>query len=141
MLTKPPGSDYDDYSLRWKAPTRERGGCLTTWLVVSTGVALLSVFLICQTLAVVTGRSGLSLRPGTWLGIIVIGGLFIAHLRCLWGIWAWKRWGVKGIAALSIISPLVEVAFGTATATDFVAPFIQIGILYFLVKDRWDDFE
>jgi hypothetical protein len=134
----------DPYSYPASRPPpaqRERGGCLTVWLTVSIAVNLIAGFVLCNTFSSISSRPSGSVRPDATIILLFLIGLLVASLTCLWAIWNWKRWGVYGIAAFSIFSPFLEIAFGTATTTDFIAPFIQLGILYFLVKDRWDDFE
>lgn len=119
---------------------RERGGCLTVWVAASAIVGVIAVFGFFNLLGVI-GRIPTAARRISIGTLFLFGGLLAAQLVCLWGIWEWKKWGVYGMAAIAIASPFVEGALGVATATDWIAPFIQIGILYFLIKDKWGYYE
>ncbi|MBZ0297743.1 MAG: hypothetical protein K8L99_34630 [Anaerolineae bacterium] len=116
---------------------QDRGGCLTLWLVVSVGFSVLSLSLILANV-LLPWLDSLQGMPLTTFGAIF---LVIANLYCLWAIWRWKRWGVYGLIVTFIASLIVELMIGTATDADFIAPFIQIGILAFLIKDKWEAFE
>lgn len=112
---------------------RQRGGCLTAWL----GVLLLQMLDL--------------LRPGTirleadrqyvLLVVFLLGGLLVGTFACLYGIWNWKRWGVYGIAALSVASLLVSIILDVATSRDFIQPFTQNAVLWFLIRKKWQYFE
>lgn len=118
----------------------ERGGCLTLWLVLSFGVGLLGVLMYVNLLGVVAERPG-ALRIISPVALILFGILILSSLLFLADIWRWKRRGVYGIAITAIASPFIETMLRTADSSDWVAPVIQLGILYFLVKDKWDYFE
>jgi hypothetical protein len=67
--------------------------------------------------------------------------LLVLNLASLYGIWKWARWGVYGIASVSIISLVWELMLGTANTTDFIQPFVQLGVFWFLICDKWACFE
>lgn len=115
-------------------PKPERGGCLSIWLAVSALFIIIAFF----------GLAGLASeaeRQGIGAVIYVLMGMSVLSLVCLYGIYEWKRWGVYGLAAISIISPFVEASLGVADASDCIAPFVQLGILAYLVNDKWMHFD
>jgi hypothetical protein len=122
---------------------RQRGGCLTAWLGVSLAASLITGVLLLQMLDL--------LRPGTirleadrqyvLLVVFLLGGLLVGMFACLYGIWNWKRWGVYGIAALSVASLLVSIILDVATSRDFIQPFTQNAVLWFLIRKKWQYFE
>lgn len=140
LYTYVPASATPNQSRYLTSAQRKRGGCLTLWVTVSAIMGVIAAFGFCNLLGVV-GRVPPALRRISIGSMFLLGGLIAAQLVCLWGIWQWKKWGVYGMAAIAIASPFIEGALGIATATDWLAPFIQLGILYFLVKDKWDYFE
>lgn len=122
---------------------KQHGGCLTAWMGVSVAFSLIGVVMAFQLLDLL--RPG-SLRPGANTGLLVfyIVGLvvlLVLNLASLYGIWKWARWGVYGIASVSIISLVWELMLGTANTADFIQPFIQLGVLWFLIRDKWAYFE
>ncbi|HEX2908787.1 MAG TPA: hypothetical protein VHO69_18090 [Phototrophicaceae bacterium] len=118
----------------------ERGGCLTSWLVVSSGASAVAVLGFLWIMGVVSShpQAARQMPPGD---ILLFGIVMLVNIGSLVGIWKWKRWGVYGIVATAIASPFMEWAMGIATTTDFISPFIQLGILSFLLKDKWDYFD
>ncbi len=112
----------------------ERGGCLSWWLGLSLVVSVLALIFFLG-----VGQQ-LSQRG---FGYLIVFGIVavVVNLACLYGIYQWKRWGVYGFAVGSIVSLIVSILGSTATARDFAAPFIQIGLLWYLVKDKWDYFD
>ena len=142
MQSNLPGSDPYGYPPPRPPPraVRERSGCLNLWLIASIVFGLIALFGLIQVWELVL-RTPNAFQRVSPIGLILLSALLIGMLICVWGIWRWKRWAVYGIALTSIVSPFVEYAFFRADASDVIAPFIQIAVLYFLVKDKWDDFE
>lgn len=112
----------------------ERGGCLSWWLGVSFVVSILALFVILGSSAQLT-RHGFGYL--IFFGVAAVG----INLACLYGIYQWKRWGVYGFAAASILSLIVSLSGSTGTIRDLFTPLIQIGLLWFLVHDKWDYFK
>ncbi len=119
---------------------RERSGCLNLWLGASAIFGAIAVLSLIQLWQVVS-RTPNAFQRISPISLILYSALLIGMLVSVGGIWKWKQWGVYGAAAASIISPFVENSLGVATPSDWVAPIIQIAILYYLVKDKWDDFD
>lgn len=112
----------------------DRGGCLNLWLGASALFSVLAIFLF-------LGAGGELTRRG--FGFLFIFGLIaiIFNLVCIYGIYNWKRWGVYGWVAGSLLSFVINVIAGTATTTTCVSPLVQMGILWYLVNDKWDVFD
>lgn len=112
----------------------DRGGCLSLWLGASVLFSILALFLF-------FGIGGELTRRG--YGLLFIFGIVavIINLVCLYGIYNWKRWGVYGFVAADIIGLVVNVIAGSVTAATCVSPFVQLGILWYLVNDKWDAFD
>ena len=140
----PDKPDVDAAAREYRAEQgKQLGGCLTAWMGVSLAVSLISALVIFQLLDLL--RPG-NLRPGAnttpvIFYIVAVAVMLLINIASLYGMWNWKRWGVYGVASISIISPIVELIAGTAVTRDFVQPFIQLGILWFLIRDKWEYFE
>ncbi|MBI5671665.1 MAG: hypothetical protein HZC41_27035 [Chloroflexi bacterium] len=118
----------------------ERGGCLMTWLVLSAVMTIFALFTFITLLNTVVEKPYV-LRGGSPVVLLVLGVLILANLLFLADIANWKRRGAYGLVVISIASPIVEGILKTATLADFIAPVIQLGILYFLIKGIWDYFD
>ena len=142
MNPNSPTTNPSDYMPPRPPPqsARERGGCLSLWLAASALFGALAVITLLQlwNLVLQTPNAFQRVSP---VVLVLFSALIIGLLVCLGGIWNWKRWGVYGAALCSIVSPFVESAMGVANAQDWIAPIIQIAVLWYLVKDKWDDFE
>lgn len=107
---------------------RQRGFWLTAWIIASGLLSALVLFLLLDV------RSNSPAIP-------ILFFLSTANLICLGGMWRWKKWGVYGAAAIMIASPFFEAMFSRLAISDCIAPFVQVGILYLLVMNRWSDFD
>lgn len=107
---------------------RYRGFWLTAWIIASGLLSAAALFIIAAS------------RVNNPI-ILLLAGLSVVNLISLGGIWQWKKWGAYGSVAVTIISPIFEVMFARPTIADCIAPFVQIGILYLLVMNRWSDFD
>jgi hypothetical protein len=112
----------------------DRGGCLNLWLGASVLFGILALFLL-------LGVGGELDRRGYGFLFILSLAAIVVDLVCIYGIYQWKRWGVIGLVATSLINLAFTVMAGIATATTCVSPFVQIAILWYLVHDKWDVFE
>jgi len=112
----------------------DRGGCLNLWLGASALFGVLGIFLI-------LGLGGDLTRRGMGLFFVLSLVALVVVLVCDYGIYQWKRWGVYGLVATSFINLAISVMAGIATATSCVGPFVQLGILWYLVHDKWDVFD
>ena len=115
---------------------RERGGCLTMFLVV--GVALF-VQLATMGLGLVTLPEGFA-NPNAPSWALPAAGVFGAiNALLLVGVWFWQRWAVYGFCAMSVIITVINLATGGAPLQALVglaAPFV----LFLLASQRWTRF-
>lgn len=98
---------------------RERGGCLSLWLVAVMGVNLLGIVLL------VVG--------GTFDCITL--ALSISNFVFAAALWNWKKWGAYGLAASFALMLLLGLAFGDIYA--IVSSILPATLLYFLVNPKW----
>lgn len=111
---------------------RKRGGCLTAFLVLMlianplTGLYYL--------FAGSTVRQALPSMPG-WV-IPVLALFALANFVFALGMWNWKKWGVYGFAASSLLIFVVNViAIGFVPA---LLGLVGLVILAFLVRPVWN---
>lgn len=121
-----------DYSTTY--PTvRERGGCLTAWLVLaSVANPAVGLFYLAN-----FARMSRVLPGGIVVALVVaaiINTIFVV------GIWQWQKWGVQGLLTLGVIAFFFNLAtIGLTPAT--LGGLFGLGLVWFLVKDKWDQFE
>jgi hypothetical protein len=116
----------------------EHGGCLTLWLVVQgLGTVYAAILLMGVFSQVSRARS-----PALTIYVAIVTVFIIGTIASLIGIWRWKRWGIYGIVAVSIFSPITEFIFATSSFSllDCAQPFVGNLILYYLVHDKWDHY-
>jgi hypothetical protein len=118
----------------YSAQKPDRGGCLNWWLGLSFVFSIL-VFIIFLGLGSQLSRLGYGAL--FIIGLVSVG----ANVVFLYGIYDWKRWGVYGFIAGSIISFVVSALSRNMTLRDLAAPFVQIGLLWYLVNDKWQYFD
>jgi uncharacterized membrane protein YqjE len=113
--------------------TKERGGCLTRWLIF---MALVMIYVI--------GGAQKSISNGQWSNYvsIVISAFEIIFFV---GIWFWKKWGVIAYIAITLLSPIVaflRTDYSILQAfVSLISSLSYILILYLLVKPKWQFFE
>ena len=123
-----------------QAKDKERGGCLTAYLIVSFAFSLFALYTWFNIFQTLNDNPALRARVPI-IGVVFLLIVIVASLAGVAGTWGWKRWGVYLLGAISIISPVVETILGVATPSDYVAPVIQLLVLYFLVNKRWKEFD
>jgi O-antigen ligase len=118
---------------------KERGGCLTAWLVVVTAFNLFfGLISSLQLLSYVGDPRVTRVIPA----VVIYGliGLEIALIAGLFGIWNWKRWGVYTVAGALAISAVFSLILGDALR-GLVFPIIQFAIFFYLINPKWDYFD
>lgn len=132
----PPGSSGN--ASAWQGD-KERGGCLTVWLVVVTAFNLFfGLISSLQLLSYVDDPRVTRVIPAVMIyGLI---GLEIALIAGLFGIWNWKRWGVYTVAGALAISAVFSLISGDALR-GLVFPIIQFAIFFYLINPKWDYFD
>jgi hypothetical protein len=111
--------------------TKTRGGCLTFWLAYAAYVAILLIWFLPQLILHVPEFKNVL------IGIIVFQIIFII------GIWFWKKWGVWGYAAITLIYPVTNFLNNKSILQAFISLISSLStilILYLLVKPKWQFF-
>lgn len=118
------------------AVQRERGGCLTAWLVLVLIVnPLTGIYYLLQGQELARQLPNF---PGWAIPALVV--VAFANFAFAVGIWTWKRWGIYGLIGSAVVATIINVLSGLAIP-GIVSAAISIGILLFLVRDKWDNFE
>ncbi|MEP7287582.1 MAG: hypothetical protein ABI947_17630 [Chloroflexota bacterium] len=125
---------------------RERGGCLTAYLVATIFFAILGLILLVTagaalSAAVAAGAvSGADIPSVSPLPIILSVVSVIVAIIGVVGAWTWKKWGIYLIGASFIISALGSIIGGSFVSA-VVGLLIEAAILWYLLKDKWALFE
>lgn len=126
---KPKFTPYDNM------PTeRERGGCLSTFLVFVIGVNIFFMFALCAQ-AGNLGRMADSALPILALAFGIQGAI----LACAFAVWNWKKWGFYGLMVAYGIQIVLQLLSGNMIGV--IAALVGMGILFTLVNDKLDMFE
>lgn len=108
---------------------RERGGCLTTWLVL-IGIANGWYFIFDLFSINMLNLFGLfNMVSGV---IALVGVVYIWHL---------KKWGYYILMACYLFALLLSLQSTEALASSLVGSIIGMGILSLLVLNKWEAFE
>ncbi len=110
----------------------KRGNCLTFFLSVMVLANVVVGFFFLFTLIGVVQQTGTPLP--TWM-IIFSVVVTIGNVACAVGTWKWKRWGVLGFGALSLISFIVNLVV-TGNYTNLFG-LVGSGVLVLLVLPNW----
>lgn len=125
---------------------RERGGCLTWYLVASIVFSILGLVLLLLAGAAIGAVAATGALSGAdvpsipvFAIIVLIVGVIVA-IAGFFGAWTWKKWGIYLIGASFVISALGTLLGGNASQA-VVGVVIELAILWYVVKDRWTLFE
>jgi hypothetical protein len=115
--------------------TPERGGCLTIWLVLMILAFAGSAFTyLANSAALAPAFPDAPSWTFTLLGVAGIAGVVSAI-----GLWMWKRWGFYGYVVVALIALVVNAMLGQFVL-GIVGAAVGLGILWFLIKDKWAAF-
>ncbi|MCA9908642.1 MAG: hypothetical protein KC519_08345 [Anaerolineae bacterium] len=116
---------------------RERGGCLTVYLIVLAAAAGLGIVSI---LGLASNPRSAEVIP-SWIVIFVVV-LAIVQIASVVGIWSWKTWGIMALAASMIISNLVQIFTGLGSlAMNIVQLVVQPLLLFVVLRDKMHEFD
>jgi hypothetical protein len=123
------------YSQELEDYPRDRGGCLSIWLVLaSVANPLLGLYILCN-----GAYLSRMLYPHNWLVLLLVMGA-ILNTIFVFGIWQWQKWGVQGFISLSILGFFLNL-FTSGLNSGTIGGLLGTGIVWFLVRDKWDLFE
>ncbi len=119
------------------ATGKHRGGCLTAWLILGFIGSLVTFF------TYLTGggavRTAYPNLPSLMLWVYAL--ISLGSLAAVYGIWTWKKWGVSVTVGLSILGIILNGIFGLQLIGTIIGTAIGLGILYWLIKPVWPNFE
>jgi hypothetical protein len=119
---------------------KEKGkGCLQVWLFFGILTVAYSFIVFYQLVNLVTSNYEIASHVPITL-VSVLGMVLLLNIVALFAIWRRKKWGVFLFAAASFTSPVFESFLGTMMLRDWIAPFVQIALLYFAVRSQWEHF-
>ena len=117
------------------SPKAERGGCITAFLIFMfiTNPLMTIVYLA-------AGDMVKSAMPGVpdW-AITVLAAFGIINLGSAVAVWKWKKIGIYGFWASSIIILGINLSIGISPLQSFIGLLGPVIITY-LVKPRWSEF-
>ncbi len=122
-------------------PFKERGGCLTIWLVLLTLGAVMGFFgnLTTSTEEMDFLQMFIPALPPWYLPVSVVMALL--NLVFLVGFWTWKRWGVYGYFALVLVNVILSLVLGFGVLIAVLSIGLGPLITYILIMNIWDNFE
>jgi hypothetical protein len=125
---------YPDYS-----PPRERGGCLTLFLLVIMAANAFVLFSLCSDYSQLNQYSHLS-------GFETVRNLFLfgfvvqfVILSCAVALWNWKKWGYYGLICGYVLGIGLNLCGGNVLLA--IGSSIGLAILAFLVNPKIEMFD
>jgi len=111
--------------------TRQRGGCLTTYLVVFTTLSVLDGILFILFGSALQATLAI---PAWALATNTVGALLM--IGCYIALWNWKSWGAYGLIGLNVLDLPLSVLSGRPW-TDLVLTVVSLIILIFALSKAW----
>jgi hypothetical protein len=114
--------------------TRERGGCLTVFLVAAI---VFSGFSCLYTIQLSDTANKIFEIP--YPALVAASTLRAAEFVCVIGLWYWQKWAINGmliVYAIMLVISLLSRNFVLAIIT-----IVEAGILYALINERLEMFE
>jgi hypothetical protein len=118
---------------------RNRGGCLTAWLVLmilGATFAAISNFFLSDTMS---GFSSGFKHGDQWV-LIAWGVLALVQLVAAVALMLWKKWGFWAVVATAAGSLALQIYLGFPIYL-YIYTFVGPLILFLLMKPTWDSFE
>ena len=117
-------------------PEQKRGGCLTAFLIamliVNSLAAALYFFLHARILASYPRAPGFLMY--------LLGFMCLANVGFAAAVWYWKKWGVYGFAAMSVVAFAINLYLGIGLI-QLLLGLAGIVILIVLVRPIWSRFD
>lgn len=129
-----------------KTREKERGGCLTLYLMLSTFAiipGIIGLYLLFLSLpAFNTHLSQIDTLLYNSFYLSIVG--FILYGIGLIGAWKWKKWGILLMVATSGLLATTEIIYGNQLAIpvsrSIVSLLVSSGILFIAMKEKWRNF-
>ena len=136
-------SDYNhtekpknDFEYEKPKNDRQRGGCLTLFLVFIIGMNTFFLFALCAQAA----QLGRYSSAGIAVPVLAVAfAIQSAVIACAVGIWNWQKWGYYGMAVAYVIQLVVMLCSGNII--NVVSSVVGLIILVSLVNNKIEMFE
>lgn len=116
---------------------RERGGCLTVFLVLLIGW---TAYYLVDTISKLLGANNRFLLESSLMPLIAVALVVnVAILIFAVALWKWKRWGYYGLLALNLIQAVVMLLLGNIFGV--VAAAVNLAVLNSVYTGRIEMFE
>jgi hypothetical protein len=112
-----------------KQTHKERGGCLTAWLVLIILQSIVYTGLILY----LRQQQHASSPAWVWISLFLLS---IVDIVAMIGVWNWKKWGLQ----LYSVSTAIGIAVGLMLTGSQLIVFhdiVPLAILGYLIKDKW----
>ncbi|MEO8396929.1 MAG: hypothetical protein ABI700_28295 [Chloroflexota bacterium] len=116
--------------------SQERGGCLTAWIIVALiANALLAFYYLTSSAALQQVYPTIS--PAIFLLLAAVG---VVNVISAIGLWTWHKWGFYLFAATSVVTLVINIGIGLPIVSALLG-LVGVGILWYLLRKRWQAFE
>jgi len=115
--------------------SRERGGCLTAWLIL---VLIANALVAFSYIATAPGLQQTYPTIPTTL-FLVLGIIGALNVVSAIGLWTWHKWGFYLYAASSIVTFVINVAIGLPILSSLIG-LLGVAILWYLLHKKWEAF-
>jgi hypothetical protein len=122
------------------APSRSRGVVLTGWLGFMLLANAWTVYRYVTIIQDYLDHSDPRFTGNLQWGLYALLALAAINILCVIGLFFWKKLGLYGFAATSVVALVINVIVGVPLTTSLVG-LVGIGILWALVQSKWDYFE
>ncbi len=127
---------------------RQRGGCLSLYLLLAILGSVLGLVAALGAGSLNTINAQLAAENSNYVPVVIPAwyvpasvALIIVTLVAIYGIFAWKKWGVYLLVAEWVLSFLVAVAGGQSIVTSLVTLVIEALLLAYVLRGKWPLFE
>ncbi len=127
-------------------PVRERGGCLTWYLVASIVFSIIGLLLLLLAGAAIGAVEATGALAGTDVPrlsafpIIISIVAIVVSVVGFFGAWTWKKWGIYLIGASFVISALGGLIGGKLSSAA-ISLVIEFAVLWYVLREKWAFFE
>ena len=121
---------------------RERGGCLSLYLILAflgSVLGLVSVLTLNAANAALVAQ-GVTAIPGWYIPALVVE--IILTLVAIYGMYTWKKWGVYLLVGTWVLSIAIAQAGGVSSVgTSIGTIVIEALVLWYVLRNKWALFE
>lgn len=89
-------------------PVRDRGGCLTAYLLVAVAANVVSLLAVCaQFIDIQTNTFEYITPSAARVNLAFVLVVQVGILACVIALWEWKAWGYYGLVAANLITIVI----------------------------------